>query len=359
MQTSYPGVTIRFVGRAGGITLAPGRTLLEAAREAGVEVNATCGGRGRCRGCRIKLTAGTPPPPTPADRVQLGTDEIREGYRLACQYRVDVDATVQIAPPAAESAFQIMTATGADQDPQRLVLDSGVRKHYVPAGPVAGEQRTSALEALSRRIGFRETPGIDLKTLRRLPAALGKATGGVTVTTLGKRIATLEPGDTRGPGAVHACDAPGLPVPGPVRGAAGPSRSGIDPAAAGRRIRRRGHRRDGACYSHRQPPGTLCGSGYRHQHRGGHGPSRATLHRPGRPWRGGRSTPAWEPNWPCYRSANAGVLTIWPGVSSIFRWPNTRTSSASISIHWPTRPAPGRLPRMEKIRCKAHTLRTE
>jgi len=41
----------------------PGTTILRCAHAAGVDITATCGGRGRCTSCRVKLVAGTAPPP--------------------------------------------------------------------------------------------------------------------------------------------------------------------------------------------------------------------------------------------------------------------------------------------------------
>src|SRR5919204_1766133 len=63
----------------------PGTSVLKAAHAAGIDITATCGGRGRCTSCRVKFVAGPIPPPTIADVVQLGDDLVREGYRLACQ----------------------------------------------------------------------------------------------------------------------------------------------------------------------------------------------------------------------------------------------------------------------------------
>ena len=63
----------------------PGTTILHAAHAAGVDITATCGGRGRCTSCRVKFTAGTVPPPTVMDELQLGDALVREGYRISCQ----------------------------------------------------------------------------------------------------------------------------------------------------------------------------------------------------------------------------------------------------------------------------------
>ena len=66
-----------------------GQTLLDAGHAAGVNIEATCGARGRCRTCRVKILKGEVPPPTIQDTVQLGHEEVRENFRLACQTKID------------------------------------------------------------------------------------------------------------------------------------------------------------------------------------------------------------------------------------------------------------------------------
>ena len=54
------------------LDVTPGTTILKAAHAAGVDITATCGGRGRCTSCRIKFVSGAAPPPTISDQLQLG-----------------------------------------------------------------------------------------------------------------------------------------------------------------------------------------------------------------------------------------------------------------------------------------------
>jgi len=54
-----------------------------------------CGGRGRCRGCRVRVLEGSLPE-TPADSAQLKPGERRAGWRLACQARPESDITIEL-----------------------------------------------------------------------------------------------------------------------------------------------------------------------------------------------------------------------------------------------------------------------
>lgn len=55
-----------------------------------------CGGRGLCKGCRIKLIAGSLPV-TPEDRHKLTPTELEDGWRLACRAKADADLRVELA----------------------------------------------------------------------------------------------------------------------------------------------------------------------------------------------------------------------------------------------------------------------
>ena len=57
-------VAVTFQPGSRTIPVASGETFLRAAQDAGIDVMATCGGRGRCHSCRIKVVKGSVPPPT-------------------------------------------------------------------------------------------------------------------------------------------------------------------------------------------------------------------------------------------------------------------------------------------------------
>ncbi len=69
----------------------PGTTVLQAARSAGVSILATCGGKGTCGKCAVRLTEGTP------GRVRnaLRPVVLPKGLYLACLLEVDSPVTVR------------------------------------------------------------------------------------------------------------------------------------------------------------------------------------------------------------------------------------------------------------------------
>jgi uncharacterized 2Fe-2S/4Fe-4S cluster protein (DUF4445 family) len=202
------GATVTFVDPAGEAAdkarpAVLGETFLEVAQAAGLEVPATCGGRGQCRSCRIKVLDGDLPPPTIMDQVQLGHDEVHERFRLSCQTKVIADCRVMVAPPRAEVGHQILAGAGgaeaAHRAAHRVALDSGVEKRFIQAkAPDDEHHQTSDLEEVARALGLDAEAPLPLELLRELPAALRAERGRLTVTSFNGAIIDIEPGDSSG-----------------------------------------------------------------------------------------------------------------------------------------------------------------
>jgi uncharacterized 2Fe-2S/4Fe-4S cluster protein (DUF4445 family) len=188
-------ITLRILPDDRALHVDPGTTILKAAHAAGIDLTAICGGRGRCTSCRVKFLAGTIPPPTIMDELQLGDDLVREGYRLSCQCAVAESITVQVAPPLDETTdFQMLGA--GEGVGGKVAIDSGVVKQVVKVSlPREEHHQTSDLEQLLSAIGARPAD-VHPEVLKRMPEALRESEGEVTVTTFGGAIIGVERGDT-------------------------------------------------------------------------------------------------------------------------------------------------------------------
>lgn len=172
-------------------------TILDAARHAGIEIDATCGSRGRCRSCRVKILKGDTPPPTVQDAVQLGHDEVMEGFRLSCQTHMLGDTTVMPMPPKAEEGHKILDADDSDFDTSRMPLDCGVVKVAVKAGtPVEEHHQTSDVEEILSVISRLSNSTVPIQCVRKIPQILRKQGGSITVTCFDDQIIDIEAGDT-------------------------------------------------------------------------------------------------------------------------------------------------------------------
>lgn len=192
-------VSVKFVdptGESQSVDVPVGSSILDAARAARVDMDATCGARGRCRSCRVKVLAGDLPPPTIQDTLQLGHDEVQERFRLACQTKLIGSCTVRPMPPKAESGHQIL-AGDVNLSDSRLRLDPGVKKHHIVAKSPTGEHhQTSDVSEVLGCLPEGTESHVALEVLRKVPGALRKDKGQLTVTTFNSKIIDIEPGDT-------------------------------------------------------------------------------------------------------------------------------------------------------------------
>ena len=88
-----PTHSVKFLPYDTQIDVADGEPIIRAALEAGVHVNASCGGEGVCGKCRVLIENGT----VEGGISEKLSDEDRDkGYRLACQAAVKSDLVVRI-----------------------------------------------------------------------------------------------------------------------------------------------------------------------------------------------------------------------------------------------------------------------
>jgi len=123
--------TVDFQPLGRRVRVAEGRTLLEAARQAGVGLNAVCGGAGVCGTCRIRVVEGIVSPPNKSEANFLDEDELDEGYRLACQVEVQGDVLVDV-PPESISAPQRAQIEGQERT---VEINPAVRSYDVHPEP--------------------------------------------------------------------------------------------------------------------------------------------------------------------------------------------------------------------------------
>jgi uncharacterized 2Fe-2S/4Fe-4S cluster protein (DUF4445 family) len=73
-------------------------SLLACARRLGIGINSICGGKGTCHACKVQILRGTVSKRTPSEYEAFTPQELKEGWRLACQTYPTSDC--RIAVPA-------------------------------------------------------------------------------------------------------------------------------------------------------------------------------------------------------------------------------------------------------------------
>lgn len=169
----------------------PGTTLFSAAHWIGLAIDSTCGGRGTCGKCKVKvLTGGLEV--TTADRKELLQAELDDGWRLSCQAKVYDDVAclvpeLQRVPKAATLGVSRL-----------VLLDPNIRKVFVELSEPTLHDQRSDLERLRDAL---TAEGHDmrasLKTLATLPVVVRAAGYRLTAVLGGDELIAVEPGDTR------------------------------------------------------------------------------------------------------------------------------------------------------------------
>ena len=121
VRVRYPDGTV--------VAIAPGMSVLEASRSAGIPHASVCGGRGRCSTCRVRVGDGLEglPGPAPDEARILVRIAADHGVRLACQLRPRHDLGVVPLLPAGggprDVRVQVNPAQGVEREVAVLFAD--------------------------------------------------------------------------------------------------------------------------------------------------------------------------------------------------------------------------------------------
>ncbi len=122
--------------------VAAGTTVLEAARQLGVDLDTVCGGRGICGRCQVEPGVGSfakwaieAGPDSlsawgPLEQNYTGRRAIGEGRRLGCSAQIEGDVVIDV-PPESQIHKQVIRKS---VDVGDLVIDPVYTLHYVPEG---------------------------------------------------------------------------------------------------------------------------------------------------------------------------------------------------------------------------------
>lgn len=185
--------TLTFRPQDAVVRVPTGTTVFEAASWAGVTIDSTCGGRGTCGKCRVRVLGGEIPP-TETDRRKLTPAEIADGWRLACRSRLsgDGEALEFAVPELATRPKAALLGHG-----RHVVLAPSVQKRFLSLPAPALSDQASDLDRFRRALPDLELD-VPLPVLRALPDALRTADFEVTAVIVGNHLVEVEPGDTTG-----------------------------------------------------------------------------------------------------------------------------------------------------------------
>ncbi|WP_116082282.1 ASKHA domain-containing protein [Tropicimonas sp. IMCC34011] len=188
-MTDDPLVIFTPSGRRGRV--APGTTVLQAARALGVDLDSVCGGRGICSKCQVAPAVGS----FPKHGVTTGPEALSEwnavearyeekrglkpGRRLGCQARILADALLDV-PPESQVHKQVVRKDAA----HRLIdMDPAVRLYLVEVDEADMHEPRGDLQRLQEALRMAwgvENASMPLPVLARLQSVLRKESGQIT-----------------------------------------------------------------------------------------------------------------------------------------------------------------------------------
>ncbi len=182
------------------------QNILEVAMQAGVHINASCGGNGVCGKCKVRITEGNvTSPASPA----INQSEYEEGFRLACQSLIQGDVTVEIPLESQIDRTILMRTTGdthlssySQRERPRIQAKPLVSKLYVELAEPTLEDNIADLDRLTRGICdcvAGSAVSVSLEVIKGLTRILRESGWKVTVTIARQRegyeIIRVEPGN--------------------------------------------------------------------------------------------------------------------------------------------------------------------
>jgi uncharacterized 2Fe-2S/4Fe-4S cluster protein (DUF4445 family) len=206
------------------MTVPDGETIIHAALEAGVHINASCGGEGVCGKCRVLIEDGTVEGGTSE---KLSPEDQDKGYRLACQAVVKNDLAVRIPVESSMDASVLRRHMTPRKTAHIREMNFDELKEkglfVAPVGKIFLQLPEPTLQDnlpdITRLISYLKAKhdehrlDVALSVIRKIPDAMREKDFEVTATLVrpvrdvGKtRLINVQPGDTTGRSFAIAMD---------------------------------------------------------------------------------------------------------------------------------------------------------
>jgi uncharacterized 2Fe-2S/4Fe-4S cluster protein (DUF4445 family) len=181
-------VRLRFLPDGGEVRVPSGTPIFDAASWNGIAIDSTCGGHGTCKKCKIRIVSGDVPV-GPIDPRAFSTDELRDGWRLACRAGARSDLVIEV-PPLQTRPKAALVGVG-----RHVILRPSVQKRHLVLAEASMEDQRSDLQRVLDGLDDLE-PHASIELLRTLGGVLRASFFDVTAVVCDEELIDVEPGDT-------------------------------------------------------------------------------------------------------------------------------------------------------------------
>jgi uncharacterized 2Fe-2S/4Fe-4S cluster protein (DUF4445 family) len=181
-------VRLRFVPEGGEVRVPSGTPIFDAASWNGIAIDSTCGGHGTCKKCKVRIVSGDVPVGS-IDPRAFTTDELRDGWRLACRAGARSDLVIEV-PPLQTRPKAALVGVG-----RHVILRPSVQKRHLVLEEASMEDQRSDLQRVLDGLEDLE-PHASIELLRTLGGVLRESFFDVTAVVCDEELIDVEPGDT-------------------------------------------------------------------------------------------------------------------------------------------------------------------
>ncbi|RLB97860.1 MAG: ferredoxin [Deltaproteobacteria bacterium] len=207
-------VSVKFLPYNTSVEVNDNESLIRAAMEAGVHINASCGGGGVCGKCRVLIEEGSV---QGGISEHLSKEDQDKGYRLACMSEITSDLVVRIPVESEIDTSRLNIQAGSrhmakvmysniDELRQDGLFIPPVEKIYLEMDPATAEDNQADVTRIINHLRLQHDEHrltMDLKLIRKVPDIIRQGDFKVTATIVrpvrkdGKtEIVNIEPFDT-------------------------------------------------------------------------------------------------------------------------------------------------------------------
>ena len=168
----------------------PGMTIFNAANWIGLPIDSTCGAKGTCGKCKVRILHGNNGA-TAADRRIFTDAELANGWRLSCRSEANSDVVCHVPRLMGNPKAALM---GFDR---HVILNPNVNKVPLTLAPPSLEDQRSDFSRIRDALepeGYAVEASLNL--LRQLPGVLRRNDWHVTAVVVGHELVSVEGGDT-------------------------------------------------------------------------------------------------------------------------------------------------------------------
>lgn len=168
----------------------PGMTIFNAANWIGLPIDSTCGAKGTCGKCKVRILHGHNGA-TAADRRIFSEEELADGWRLSCRSEANADVVCHVPRLMGNPKAALM---GFDR---HVILNANVHKIPLTLTPPSLEDQRSDFSRIRDALnpeGYEVEASLNL--LRQLPTVLRRHQWQITAVVVGHELVCVEGGDT-------------------------------------------------------------------------------------------------------------------------------------------------------------------